>query len=409
MSDVSILCGVAREAVDVRAGYQARLENEFNYHYHTQGGENGDAVWWNEASRYVISETVVSDFKRTAEDVHKLMIEGVKSIINGREYGLYGIPVWAIKAIEWSFNQYISGKGELPFYGRFDMSWNGSVNVLEYNATTPTALIEAAALQNDWAGEDNKQWNGISDAMIARWKHLKKLTMKASDDGEYYLHMLGCDADEDIRTLEYIGELAAEAGIYTKIVLVDNLQYDSVSKCFLDQDGFKIDNMFNLYPPEWMILDDAESGWGQHLCDAIIGGRIVMVEPIWKVLLSKGIWAKLWDMYPHYPGLLETHYDRSKLYCSKAVEKPLWGRQSDNVKVVQLDQGKVQVLKKDAMAFTGAEGYIYQEYTTLLNNDGHNAVFGVWMVGDEAVGLGIIEDNNEITSLNCQFVPHVVL
>lgn len=35
-------------------------------------------------------------------------------------------------------------------------------------------------------------------------------------------------------------------------------------------------------------------------------------------------------------------------------------------------------------------------------------MLGVWMVGPEAVGLGIREDDTLITQNNSRFIPHVI-
>src|SRR5260370_3419922 len=74
-------------------------------------------------------------------------------IIAKKRYAELDIPASAIEAIEWAWNN------EPPaLYCRFDVSWAGAQSrqapkLLEYNADTPTSLLEAAVVQ----------WNCLKD------------------------------------------------------------------------------------------------------------------------------------------------------------------------------------------------------------------------------------------------------
>jgi glutathionylspermidine synthase len=56
----------------------------------------------------------------------------------------------------------------------------------------------------------------------------------------------------------------------------------------------------------------------------------------------------------------------------------------------------------------GAEGYVYQALFKLPNFDGNHAVIGSWVVGQEAVGIGIRESNDLISNDSSRFVPHLI-
>ena len=49
---------------------------------------------------------------------------------------------------------------------------------------------------------------------------------------------------------------------------------------------------------------------------------------------------------------------------------------------------------------------IYQQFVESLKFDGCTPMLGVWMVGPEAVGMGIREDDTLITRNNSRFIPH---
>jgi glutathionylspermidine synthase len=54
----------------------------------------------------------------------------------------------------------------------------------------------------------------------------------------------------------------------------------------------------------------------------------------------------------------------------------------------------------------GAEGYVYQSFTPLLETDGNFAVIGSWIIGDAPAGIGIREDRTAVTTNASRFVPH---
>ena len=97
-----------------------------------------------------------------------------------KRYAELDIPEAAISAIEWAWNN------EPPaLYGRFDVSWAGAQSreapkLLEYNADTPTALVEAAVIQWHWleamphalVSSKPDQFNSIHEKLIAKWQDI---------------------------------------------------------------------------------------------------------------------------------------------------------------------------------------------------------------------------------------------
>ena len=49
---------------------------------------------------------------------------------------------------------------------------------------------------------------------------------------------------------------------------------------------------------------------------------------------------------------------------------------------------------------------VYQQYTPLFKADGKSAVIGSWIIGDQAAGMGVREDDSLITGNISRFVPH---
>ncbi len=132
------------------------------------------------------------------------------------------------------------------------------------------------------------------------------------------------------------------------------------------------------------------------------------IEPPWKVVLSnKGILPLLWEMFPNHPNLLPAYFEddaeASKLGNSY-VRKPIYSREGANIELVSggtaLDQQGGPY---------GSEGFVRQAFAPLPTFDGQYPVIGSWIVGDQACGLSIREDENPITGNTSRFVPHAIL
>ena len=95
-------------------------------------------------------------------------------IIDNHGYAELRIPEAAVPAIEQAWER------EPPsIYGRFDLAYDGvnPPNMLEYNANTPTSLIEAAVIQWYWLqdvyGKKADQFNSIHEKLIVQWKQIR--------------------------------------------------------------------------------------------------------------------------------------------------------------------------------------------------------------------------------------------
>jgi glutathionylspermidine synthase len=82
--------------------------------------------------------------------------------------------------------------------------------------------------------------------------------------------------------------------------------------------------------------------------------------------------------------------------------KPIYSREGANV-VLHHGENELSV-----SGTYGAEGYVFQELHLLPQFDGHFAVVGSWVIGEEAAGIGIREDTNPITQNRSRFIPHFI-
>jgi len=122
------------------------------------------------------------------------------------------------------------------------------------------------------------------------------------------------------------------------------------------------------------------------------------IEPAWKTILSnKGILPLLWELYPKHPNLLAAYREPGKLSGTYVV-KPVHSREGANVQIVGAEEAKTGGTYSGPM--------VYQQYAPLFKSDGKSAVIGSWIIGNQASGLGIREDDSLITGNVSRFVPH---
>jgi glutathionylspermidine synthase len=375
-----------RIAIEPRRDWKKKVE-ELGLLFHTLD----DKPYWHEAAYYRFTASEVDVLERATNELHEMCLKAVDYVIDNNRFRDLAIPDAAIEPIK------VSWETEPPaIYGRFDFGYDGfrPPKLLEYNADTPTALLEAAVVQWHWLQElfpDADQFNSIWEGLVEKWAHLK--------DGFYLkggtLHCAHMDNIEDLMTVTVIRDAAQEAGLTTEGILMRDIGWDSKSSAFVDLKGERMKTIFKLYPWEWLISDS----FGSHVLEK--HDQVQWMEPMWKMILSnKGILAILWEMYPGHPYLLESYIGRSR-DLREYVKKPLLSREGANV----------MVKAGGALTRTGGEygeeGFVFQDYFALPNMNGNFPVLGSWVIDDTARGMGIRESDGPVTDNWSRFVPHL--
>jgi glutathionylspermidine synthase len=120
-----------------------------------------DALYWNEFAFYEFTTREVEILETATNQLERMTLKAAQHVIDNRLYARMGIPANAVPLIERSW------EAEQPsLYGRFDFAFDGRnpPKLLEYNADTPTSLLEAAVVQWYWLQEthpDSDQFNSI--------------------------------------------------------------------------------------------------------------------------------------------------------------------------------------------------------------------------------------------------------
>ena len=353
---------------------------------------NDDAPYWNESAYYGFTPTEIASLESATNEVHRLCLEAVAYVIETKRYSDLQIPVEAIPMIEWAWRH-----SPPSIYGRFDFAFNGidSPRMLEYNADTPTALLEGAIAQWHWAQQlypDHDQFNSIWDGLVAYWQKLK---LGRGLSGPL-LHVASVDTVEDMMTATVMRDTAEAAGIRTCQLLMNEIGWDSRNGYFVDLDDRRMWSIFKLYPWEWML----EEEFGES---ALASYEVTQwIEPIWKMILSnKAILAILWELYPDCPYLLPSYLDGPRDLV-EYVKKPLLAREGEDITVYRSEGEEYSHGEVHA-------SHMYQAYSRLPEFDGGQMMLGSWVIDGKARGIGVREANKLVITNLSPFVPHLIL
>ena len=399
-----------RHAIAPRPDWRAKVE-ALGLVFHTEGdaagGGGAPVPYWNESAYYSFTVDDVDRIERATNELHSRCLDAVEHVIDRKLYARLGIPPHAVRAIERSW------AGEPPsLYGRFDLAYDGTRPpvMLEYNADTPTSLYEAAVVQWKWLEErfpGRDQFNSLHDRLIATWADLRPSLHGFGAAGGPLVHFAHVDDVEDLVTVTYLRDTAAQAGLATVGLHVADIGLDHGAGEFVDLEDRSITNLFKLYPWEWAAGEE----FGPMLLDP--PSPLHVIEPAWKMVLSnKGILAVLWELFEGHPNLLPATLDgpTDDMAAWGYVRKPLLSREGANVTVVPGIEGGSAI---ETPGDYGAEGYVYQAPAAIPAYDAGDGtarrpVLGSWIIGQEAGGMGVRETAGYVTDNQSQFVPHLI-
>jgi glutathionylspermidine synthase len=376
-----------RLALEPRPNWQKRVESH-GLLYHTLGGE----PYWDETACYQFRSAEIDNLELATEALHRMCLDVVVEVIQERSFGLFLIPPEFEEMVVRSWEEQ-----EPSIYGRFDLAYDGSgpPRLLEYNADTPTALVEAAVAQWFWVQDHDPrgdQFNSIHERLIDGWKALRE-----RDPSPIHFSALS-GVVEDYVTVEYLRDTAIQAGFETDYLDVEQVGWDGPHGRFVDRHDRPIERLFKLYPWEWLVRDE----FGQHIPRAATR----WVEPAWKMILScKSILPLLYDRYPDSPYLVPASFEPSaKVLGGRYVRKPVHGREGSNIQVVV--DGRV-VHQTGGPYDDGP--FVYQQLVPVRPFDGRYPVLGTWVINGVACGMGIREDGALITQNTSRFLPHLMV
>ena len=387
-----------RQQMQPREDWQKRVEAK-GLEIHTLQGR----PYWNESACYLFTSAEIATLEAATTELYRLCVEAAGAVIKRGLWAEFGIPAEYAKWVEASWEA-----DEPSVYGRFDLAWNGQgpPKMLEFNADTPTSLVEAAVIQWFWLEDMIKegrvpaeldQWNSLHDMLIASWQEI------AATQRITRLHLTTMmDQPEDLMTATYMYDVARQAGLEASLIDIATIGFNSARKCFVDQINDPIDMLFKLYPWEWLVREE----FGREMPRA----GTVWVEPPWKMIMAnKAILPLLWEMFPDHPNLLWAGWEKPPAGVAETfVSKPIYGREGANVVIENARNGGVIAAQPGPYETGPLSKRVYQAYAPLPEFNTVRPVLGAWVIGGEAAGLGVREDDGPITTNFSRFVPHAI-
>lgn len=384
-----------RITIEPRPNWQEKVESK-GLSIHSLDGR----AYWNESACYLWNSAEIETLEAAITELYRICVEATGVVIERGLWERFGIPVAFADLIK---NSWESDSPSL--YGRFDLSWNGNgpPKLLEFNADTPTSLVEAGVIQWFWLedqvasgrGRGWDQFNSIHEQLIESWMEI------AASERITKLHVAAMtNQPEDMMTAVYMLDVARQGGLECSMIDMSAIGYNPGLGSFMDLANDPIEMIFKLYPWEWMIREK----YGREISTS----NCLWLEPPWKMIMSsKAILPMLWELFPNHPNLLWAGWEKPGRSVGSFVSKPIYGREGSNV-LIETADGKTIESQDGPYGDGPFSRRIYQAFAPLPDFQGLRPVIGGWVVGGNAAGMGIREDDGLITSNFSRFVPHAI-
>ncbi|KDN66954.1 putative glutathionylspermidine synthase [Colletotrichum sublineola] len=387
-------------------------------------GSHESEHYWPDNRYYSFTQEEINLLERAAKDVFDMCCEAADYLTDRPDMmEKMAIPAFAYKQITESWNREPSWGS---VFGRFDVCFGGlqhpdqrlrSPKFYEFNADTPTSLLESACIQWFWleqTGCGNDQYNSICERLVEAWK--RNMTLIGEKLGyKPTVYFATCDSEstgEDVMNAMVLMETCQIAGWDTKAISMGEIGISLDDGRFYDINGNHLDVVFKLYPWEFMVEEPPGK-----LCFTDMGSSdgTIWIEPPYKMLWSnKALFAILWSLFKddeRSKWLLPTYFGDDDIPTSLTgyARKPIFSREGGGITL----QENGKVIQESADDSYGKEGYVIQELALPpefkdAEDKPHYPVLGIWMVDGEPAGMGIREAVTPITTNFSAFIPHSI-
>eukprot|EP00759_Apiculatamorpha_spiralis_P046497 PhF_6_TR42846/c0_g1_i2/m.64888 len=367
--------------------------------------------YWSRNAIYRVDAEAAIVLRNATYELHSMCLEVVDEVVNRPDLlRRLHIPehAWSMIKTSWDAK-------DPDVLGRFDFAIDkatGLPKLLEYNADTPTTLIESGVMQRNWV--TGWQFNILHEMMTSVLESLAKSKQKVC----FAYQHLGDphERNEEQDTITYVSKLYDEqataiGGQHSNVVDIEcmeaqNGQNGGRIACFVDGlERGDVDLLWKLYPWEWLVSEE----FGYELCG--VGAmhntppNVAVCEPAWKMILSnKGLLPLLWERYPNHPYLVEAYFDQPLDFRTNDVVpwviKPLFGREAIGIR-----KGNVKSNVEDPPVDIYG-GSVYQRYVDVAPLHGRHWTVGSWVIRGQPSALSFREDIHDVVSQNSCFVAH---
>ena len=366
----------------------------------------------NDGTKYVSDKLVevtkqeAEDYYEAANELYDMYVEAAQYVIDNNLFFELGIPFNLVDMIKKSWENDV----HWHVYGRFDLAGGidgQPIKLIEFNADTPTSLYETALLQ--WAllkhngMDEEEQFNNVYDAIRDNFRRLITLFDDPDKFDELYdgwKILFSCvegNLEEEVTT-RLLQQIATDAGFATQFEYIQNVRFNDEE--ISDANDNPYEYWFKLYPFEDIANEEPELA--TILTNIMQNQKAILLNPPYTLLFqSKGMMKILCDLFPDSPYLLKTSFEPLH---GKCVEKPVFGREGANVKILST----IGEIVEAAHGPYGNYTKVYQEYVEFPHDvHGNKYQAGVFFAY-EACGLGY-RMGGEILDNMSKFVGHVLV
>lgn len=364
-----------------------------------------------DGSSYVADELVLitqdeaEAYYEAVNELYDMYVEAAEYVVENNLFFELGIPFNLVDAIKKSWENDV----HWHIYGRFDLAGGvggEGIKLLEFNADTPTALFESALLQWALLKQNNldeaKQFNDIYEGIKENFKRLITLGDDTSEfeklyDGWKILFSSVSGNAEEERTVRLLEQMAIDAGFNTGFEYLENVRFSEDG--IFDSEDNEYEYWFKLYPWEDIAIEESELA--TLLTSIMQNQKAIILNPAYTLLFqSKGMLKILYDLFPDSPYLLKTSFER--LDGIKCVEKPVFGREGANIKI--LDE-KGSIITQNGGDYDNYKK-VYQEYVKLSNDGTYSYQAGVFFAY-EGCGMAFRRGGDILDNMS-KFVGHMI-
>ncbi|RKK06884.1 hypothetical protein BFJ66_g17365 [Fusarium oxysporum f. sp. cepae] len=394
---------------------------------------NAREPYWPDDRYYSFTSKEIALLEDASKDVFNMCCEALDYLVEHPDIvsGKMAVPAFTLKHIVESWTREPAWGS---VYGRFDVCFGGldhpderlrTPKFYEFNADTPTSIVEAACIQWLWlqqTGLGNDQFNSVTERLVEGWKrNLEIIEKKLGHKPVVYFAIAQEPSGEDAMNTTLLAETCREAGWTPKHIYMDEICLSKKDGRFYDSDGDHIDVVFKLYPWEYMIeepfaeacFEDMSNIGKRDDAGNYIGGTVWIEAPYKMLWSNKALFAILWELFeddPRSQWLLPTYLEsEAPASFTDYARKPIFAREGCDISL----RKDGETLDDNSTGYYGSEGYILQELAVLpdfkdAQNVSHYPVIGLWIVDGEPAGMGIREDDRPITTNTSTFIPHSI-
>lgn len=367
-----------------------------------EGGEEWDYLT---SEIIAVTQDECGAFYDAAEELYEMYDKAVQHVIDNGLWKEIGIPKKARELIRFTWED----ERHIHLYSRFDFAGgldNLPIKLIEFNADTATVLPETAIIQWEQLkanGMDaDNQFNDLYEDLVESFRTLRE----KNEDLEPRMMVSTLGHPEDKLNADLILDAAKEAGFEVTQVDLQHVVFSEEDGIFEElgpNDYLKYDFWFKLVPWEFIAYEEPEL---MELLTEIVTKRLaVVVNPAYSMVYqSKALMKVLWDLYPDHPLLLKTKYKKSKFEGEPYVKKVIFGREGENITIVDKFGKKMEKRKGDFGDFPS----IFQKFSLLPRDTRGNYYQPGVFYATEPSALSFRRRDSLIVDEDAEFIGHYI-